>query len=379
MATAKLPTTLPVSADVAGAILGIPKNEWTSNGTTTAAAAVPFSLVVNEAIDAAVESTGYLTTENNEVLHYSAVNTGTKTFTIDARAQQGTTAAEIANGSTVGQYLTRDAWQQLAAEVLQMAKTGSGAKGADVASAAALNIGEDGHYFDVTGTTTITSIEARLAGQIVILQFDGALTLTHGAALVLQGATNMTTAAGDIVAFISEGSGNWRELSRRTAAVGGVTRTRNIFIPATAFVANAGGPSFSVRTYYVPFAFDAAATEGVATQWAVPEDYASGAATVKLWWTSPGAVAGNVVWKAYFGAVAAGEVLNPPPTLATNSNTIASPLNELLAISTLTSSVTPLAGEIFTIAIERTGGDGADTLAGDAWMVGVEIEYTAND
>ena len=42
--------------------------------------------------------------------------------------------------------------------------------------------------------------------------------MTHNAtSLILQGSTNLATAAGDIVAFISEGSGNWREVWRRLA------------------------------------------------------------------------------------------------------------------------------------------------------------------
>ena len=94
-----------------------------------------------------------------------------------------------------------------------------GRKGADIASAAALNLGEDGDAFHVTGTTTITSVETRPAGFELTLVFDGALTLTYNATtLILQGSVNLTTAAGDVVTLISEGSGNWREKSRRLAA-----------------------------------------------------------------------------------------------------------------------------------------------------------------
>jgi hypothetical protein len=94
-----------------------------------------------------------------------------------------------------------------------------GRKGADIASAAALNLGQDGDFFDVTGTTTITSIESRPAGFVVTLQFDGALTLTHNATtLILQGSVNLATAAGDVITLISEGAGNWREKARRLAA-----------------------------------------------------------------------------------------------------------------------------------------------------------------
>jgi len=92
------------------------------------------------------------------------------------------------------------------------------AKGADIASASTITLGTDGNFFDITGTTTITAIGALQAGHIVILQFDGACQITHNAtSLILQGAVNYTTAAGDVLAFISQDGTNWRELFRRTA------------------------------------------------------------------------------------------------------------------------------------------------------------------
>ena len=96
---------------------------------------------------------------------------------------------------------------------------GLGIKGKDIASAAALRLGPDGSFFHITGTTTITSISTRPAGDIVVLEFDGALTLTHNAtSLILSGGANRTTAAGDVFAFVSEGGGNWRELSESIAS-----------------------------------------------------------------------------------------------------------------------------------------------------------------
>lgn len=85
------------------------------------------------------------------------------------------------------------------------------AKGADVASASTLTLGDDGNYFDITGTTTITSIATKGVGAFVVLQFDAALTLTHNATdLVLPGAANITTAAGDHAAFEEYAPGDWR-------------------------------------------------------------------------------------------------------------------------------------------------------------------------
>ena len=73
-------------------------------------------------------------------------------------------------------------------------------KGSDISSATSLTLGKDGNLFDVTGTTTITTIGTQGIGSIVILQFDGALTFTHHSTnLILPGATNIITGAGDII------------------------------------------------------------------------------------------------------------------------------------------------------------------------------------
>ena len=72
-------------------------------------------------------------------------------------------------------------------------------KGADIASADPLVIGTDGNYFDVTGTTNFASITVAV-GRFFVLQFDGALTMTHnGTTLDLPGEADITTAAGDVL------------------------------------------------------------------------------------------------------------------------------------------------------------------------------------
>ena len=87
-------------------------------------------------------------------------------------------------------------------------------KGADIASASSITPGTDGDYFDITGTTTIAAIASRPAGDLVRFQFDGIVTITHNATtLIMQKKKDFVTAAGDILAFISEGGGNWREMA----------------------------------------------------------------------------------------------------------------------------------------------------------------------
>lgn len=97
------------------------------------------------------------------------------------------------------------------------------AKGADVASASTLTLGGDGNSFDITGTTTINYITTTgwPAGSRVLLQFDGALTVTHNAgavpantaAIKLAGAANFAATADDVLELWYDGS-FWREAGR---------------------------------------------------------------------------------------------------------------------------------------------------------------------
>lgn len=70
-------------------------------------------------------------------------------------------------------------------------------KGADIASASTINLTTaTGNFVHITGTTTITAITIPIGADRTVI-FDGILTLTHGAGLLLPGAANITTAAND--------------------------------------------------------------------------------------------------------------------------------------------------------------------------------------
>lgn len=110
-------------------------------------------------------------------------------------------------------------------------------KGADVASATTLPLINDGNYFDVTGTTTITAFASLGVGSWIGLHFDGILTLTHNATdLVLPGGANITTAAGDEAIFVEYASGDWRCVSY-TRSSGTALAESSKIQPITASVA----------------------------------------------------------------------------------------------------------------------------------------------
>lgn len=135
---------------------------------------------------------------------------------LDDVHQWSTTAA---SNTDVGGVNTAEGWSPSTVnnairEMMAEIRRGVANKGTDISSvggAPAICATGTSIYVDITGTTTITSFGAANAGCWRILQFDGALTLTHNAtSLIIPGGANITTAAGDVLGVISEGSGNWR-------------------------------------------------------------------------------------------------------------------------------------------------------------------------
>jgi hypothetical protein len=115
------------------------------------------------------------------------------------------------------------------------------AKGADVASAAGnITLGDDGNYFDITGTAAITSITAKAAGTMVTLQTDSTASLVDGGNLKLAG--TFQGAAESQITLVSDGT-NWFEVSRQPSG----------YTPTSAN-ALAGSVVQTVKTSYATYA-----------------------------------------------------------------------------------------------------------------------------
>lgn len=103
-----------------------------------------------------------------------------------------------------------------------------------VASATTTDIGSAGsNRINITGTTTITSLgsNSNSANKTRVVRFSGALTLTHNAtSLILPTGSNITTAAGDVAIFVSDGSSNWRCVSYQRADGRAVKATSTVDI-----------------------------------------------------------------------------------------------------------------------------------------------------
>jgi hypothetical protein len=147
---------------------------------------MPISMLKQTAGSVATPSTGKVTVfvDSSTGLPYYKDETGS--------------AFSLGTAFTGGNLTTAINWKQFSA----------------VASAATTDLGAAvGNYGHVTGAATITSLgTAPQSGALRVVVFDGACTLTHNAtSLILPGGANITTAAGDIACFVTDGSTtNWR-------------------------------------------------------------------------------------------------------------------------------------------------------------------------
>jgi len=156
-----------------------------------------------------VTSAGSFT--DGDVISVQFVRTGDKGAT-GSTGSTGSTGAQGPAGEGDMNDLVDDTTPQLGGDLDCNGSQIQWSKGADVASNGALAVLTDGNYFDVTGTTTITSINTTGgAGTLIKLHFDGVVQLTHHSAnLILAGAANFTTEAGDELEFVEYGSGTYR-------------------------------------------------------------------------------------------------------------------------------------------------------------------------
>jgi hypothetical protein len=127
-------------------------------------------------------------------------------------------------------------------------------QGSDVASASTVTPASTASVYDITGTTSITALGSTNSwdGRRVLLQFDGALTLTHSSNLALPGSANITTAAGDVAEFLQRGSGAWRCINYQRAdgtLVGMTTPVSGTYTPTLTSVTNVAATTSDVFQY----------------------------------------------------------------------------------------------------------------------------------
>jgi len=260
-------------------------------------------------------------------------------------------------------------------------------KGGDIASASPLVIDTDGDYFDVTGTTGFAAMTVA-ANRLFHLQFDGVLTMTHGAALDLPGGANVTTAAGDEFTFFSDGTNTVRCISYSLAsgaAISGTAGTgvyRHIYVPASAMIplltngAVAGQTQSTTNLImYDTMDFNDTVEQAVGFWVTLPDEWDLSTIKVKFHWTSVGGT-GTVKWDIAALALTDSDVIDTAlGTEATVTDTLltADDMHITAASGALTVGGTPALGD--PTYFEVTRDVGTDTLDNDALLLGVQIQY----
>ena len=87
-----------------------------------------------------------------------------------------------------------------------------GVEGATLVSAGTLILGATAEIYNhVSGTATISALSG--TQPLIILTFDAAATLTHGASFVLRNSVTRQMRVDETVMFVNDGGGVWREVS----------------------------------------------------------------------------------------------------------------------------------------------------------------------
>lgn len=214
-----------VDPETSGAVAAGWVPDFTSGATSVTMTSANVTLTPLQYGKPIIIITGTLTANLNLIFpdiagKWIVVNSTSGAFTITAKTSAGTgvtlTQSSVSWIYGDGINIGGNNYLQLSGGTLTGAL--NEAHGANIASASTLNLDSaTGNFLHVTGTTTITAITLTAGRRTVV--FNGALTLTNGASLILPGGANITTAAGDIATFISEGGGTVRCTGYQRAAL----------------------------------------------------------------------------------------------------------------------------------------------------------------
>lgn len=328
------PTANYLSKTLNGSI-GDSDDTITLNNTTSMQA--PGYIVIDR-----TNSAGTATPDNREVVSYTGISGSDLTGC--ARGADGSTNRAHADGAIVETMPTVGMWNSLAT-IVDQAVTGDGylkAIGSPV-SIARMQIIQEA----VTSIASITRLEgpfAKVSSALMsIVTISGHLTIS-GASV--------------------------------SGAFPAATQTRSVWMGANEMRdASEGSPAGAViDTMTRVWALDAASQEGIAAGFIVPNDWSSGSITAKVYWAKSTSASGNVKWRWRRGAIAAGEAIgaagNDEITVSSSDT------SGVLQIDSF-SAFTVSAGDFIGMAIVRVAADAADTYGADAYLVGVEIEYTS--
>lgn len=223
-------------------------------------------------------------------------------------------------------------------------------------------------YRNITVTNIGSSAASPFAdGEFIRLQFDR--TGDAGA-----GATGATGAAGP------EGTPGLDGLPGPKPA-GQLFLTASGMVPATTNGAaqNKNVAATNVQNYY-SLDFDQTTQEFAHAVVAMPSDWNGGTVTAEFYWTATGTSTNSVVWalegRSYGDLETIDQAYGTAQQVADAHSATALQMQKSSATPAITLGGTPAAGELVMFRVKRVPADGSDTLAADAMLLGVMVNYT---
>ena len=126
--------------------------------------------------------------------------------------------------------------------------------------------------------------------------------------------------------------------------------------------------------------FDTTTEEHADFTFALPSDYNGGTMTAQVFWTHAATTTNfGVVWGIAGPCYGDDEALDQAPgteVLVTDTGGTTTDMYISAATAAITWAGTPAAGELINLTIARKPGEGGDTMAVDAKLIGVQLNYT---
>lgn len=181
--------------------------------------------------------------------------------------------------------------------------------------------------------------------------------------------------------LIPKGTGGVKANNALVRTVGKET----IWVPAVAMKV-IGNPNFAAfaagATNFNYIAFDASASEDATFMVAMPKSWNEGSVSYQVYWLHPATTTNFAVfWEAFVKAYSNDDAIDGASYTAIGSVTDTGGTTSDLYISDESASTavgSAAEGDLLNFIIRRNGGNGADTLAVDAYLIGVKIHFTTN-